>query len=61
MKYQTIVTGISGKVETIKSDDSGMAREVFANAKESPFHVAGFIQSISETGQPVTLERFTRH
>lgn len=67
MRYETILTHITGRVETISRDSSGealdpiSARALIAFAKDNPFLQSGFLRSVSMTGQAATLERFTRH
>lgn len=58
MKFQVILTNVTGKVETIAAD---AGRAVYQDAKDNPFIVAAALQSVPEFAAPITLERFTRH
>jgi hypothetical protein len=60
MLYETIVCHVTGRVETIRANDSGIAHTVFNDAKHSPFLVSGILRSVSICGEATTLESF-RH
>jgi hypothetical protein len=60
MLYETIVSYITGRVEIIRANDSGKARNIFNDAKHNPFLVSGVLRSISLCGEATTLASF-RH
>jgi hypothetical protein len=60
MLYETIVSHVTGRVETIRANDSGIARTVFNDAMRSPFLVSGILRSVSICGEATTL-KFFRH
>lgn len=58
MKYETIITHCTGRVETLKADNSADALASFQNSRDVPFYTQGFMQAVSETGSRVTMQRF---
>lgn len=58
MKYQAVLSHVTGKVETLKTNDSADAYLILRDARENPFLKSAMIQAVSVTGQVVTLGRF---
>lgn len=58
MRYQVVLTNVTGKIETIPAD---AGRELWGSVKWNPFAASAVLQSLPEFAAPVTLESFTRH
>ena len=58
MLYETVVSHITGRVETIRANDSENARTIFNEAKHSHFLISGILRSVSLCGEATTLESF---